>query len=173
MKPLISDDPTLHVYADAAYAVHKNGSRSHQGIYMTLGNHTGPIYCQSSKQKLVATSICEAELMCLCEATKSGYAKARLLHELGAIKTPSFILHEDNEAAIIIAHAGEGFTVKAKHFRIRHDYLKEMISDGTITVQHCETKNMTADYLTKGMVNELFLKHSNTAMGLLHVRSNP
>jgi hypothetical protein len=161
-------DPSIHVYCDASYANHPQDSKSHGGVYVTLGAHTGPIYVRSSKIKAVCTSICEAELFQLVEGVRKTYNVAKLLHELGAIDSLHFTVHEDNEATIIIGSAGEGRTPNSKHFRVRFDFLKDLIADGTIKIVHCPTEEMTADYLTKGMVGELYVKLTTAAMGLNH-----
>jgi hypothetical protein len=88
------------------------------------------------------------------------------LEEIGAINSLQFVVHEDNQAAIIISYAGEGRTSKAKAFRVRHDFLKQMLEEGTIIIKHCSTNDMIADYLTKGMVGETFVRLATIAMGL-------
>ena len=159
-------DPTVNLYVDAAFAVHPQDSTSHGGIYITLGNNTGPVYVRSSKIKAVCLSICEAELWRLVDGVKIAYPIAKLLEELQAIKSLSFVIQEDNEAAIIISHAGEGRTGKSKAFRVRYDFLRQLLKEGTITIRHCKTENMIADYLTKGMVENIFERLTTIAMGL-------
>jgi hypothetical protein len=160
-----TDDPTINLYVDAAFAVHPQDSTCHGGIYITLGDHSGPIYVRSSKIKLVCTSICEAELYKIVDGVKQTYPLAKLLNEIGAIPSLQFIVHEDNEASIIISYAGEGRTTKAKSFRVRYDFLKQLLEDGTIIIKHCKTADMIADYLTKGMVGETFTRLTTIAMG--------
>ena len=75
-------------------------------------------------------------------------------------------MHEDNEAAIIISYAGEGRTTKAKSFRVRYDFLKQLLEEGTINIKHCSTQDMVADYLTKRRVGETFIRLTTTAMDL-------
>lgn len=159
-----TEDPSLNLYVDAAFAVHPRDSRSHGGIYITLGNHTGPIYVRSSKVKAVCTSICEAELWKLVEGVQQCYPVAKLLTELGAIEKLHFTVHEDNEATIIVSYAGEGRTTGSKHFRVRHHFLKELIDDGTIIIKHCRSEDMVPDYLTKGMVGEPYVRLTTKAM---------
>ena len=138
---------------------------SHGGIYITLGNHTGPIYVRSSKIKAVCTSICEAELWKVVDGVQKAYPIAKLLAALKVIEKLEFTVNEDNVAAIIISYVGEGRTSKSKHFRVRFDYLKQLLKDGTITMRHCRTQDMIADYLTKGMVGETFTRLTTIAMG--------
>ena len=90
---------------------------------------------------------------------------AKLLAELKVIEKLEFTVNEDNVAAIIISYAGAGRTSKSKHFHVRFDYLKQLLEDGTITMRHCRTQDMIADYLTKGMVGETFTRLTTIAMG--------
>ena len=60
----------LNVYVDAAYAVHPD-SKSHTGIYVTLGTNGGPILVKSYKQRMVTTSSTEAELLALVDGVKN------------------------------------------------------------------------------------------------------
>ena len=91
--------------------------------------------------------------------------KAKLLAELKVIDKLEFTVNEDNVAAIIISYAGEGRTSKSKHFRVRHHFLKQLLEEGTITMRHCRTADMIADYLTKGMVGECYTRLTSIAMG--------
>ena len=138
-------------------------------IYITLGKHTGPLYVRSGKIKSVSTSICEAELIKLVDGVKKTYNVAKLLDEVGAIDKLHFVVHEDNQATILISKAGEGRTPNSKHFRVRFDFIKDLVKDGTIIIKHCPTEEMVADYLTKGMVGELY--DTTTAMGLDHLNA--
>ena len=101
----------------------------------------------------------------MVDGVKQTYPLAKLLNEIGAIPSLQFIVHEDNEASIIISYAGEGRTTKAKSFRVRYDFLKQLLEDGTIIIKHCKTADMIADYLTKGMVGETFTRLTTVAMG--------
>ena len=160
-----ASDPTLNLYVDASFAVHPRDSLSHGGIYITLGTHSGPIYVRSSKIKAVCTSICEAELWKVVNGVQKAYSIAKLLFELRATDKLEFAVNEDNEASIIISYAGEGRTAKSKHFRVRHHYLKQLLEEGIIVMRHCKSANMIADYLTKGMVGDIFTRLTNIAMG--------
>jgi hypothetical protein len=59
---------------------------------------------------------------------------------------------EDNESAIHMVNNGEGVGGKAKHFRVRYHFVTELINGGMAEIKHCDTKDMIADYLTKGMI---------------------
>jgi hypothetical protein len=57
-------DMKVFAYMDAAFAVHGNRV-SHSGIHFTLGKYGNTVLCKSLKQKTVATSSTEAELICI------------------------------------------------------------------------------------------------------------
>lgn len=152
----------LNVYVDASYAEHVD-SRSHTGIFITLGKNSGPLLVKSKKQKMVTSSSTEAELLALTEATKLSMFLSRLLAELG-YGGPTLI-HQDNTSCIRIAEVGEGLGgSKAKHFRVRYHYLREMMLEGVIQLQYLETANMVADFLTKPMIGKEFQRQVLRAM---------
>ena len=99
------------------------------------------------------------------DGVQKAYPIAKLLFELRATDKLEFVVNEDNEASIIISYAGEGRTAKSKHFRVRHHYLKQLLEEGIIVMRHCKSANMIADYLTKGMVGDIFTRLTNIAMG--------
>ena len=160
-----TDDPTPNLYVDASFAPHSRDSKSHGGIYVTLGQHNGPIYIRSGKIKLVCMSICEAELYKIVDGVQHIYSVAKFLEEVGAIPILQFIVNEDNTASIIISWAGENRSTRSKSFRVRHHFLKQLLEDGTMVIKHCPSEDMIADYLPKGMVGEPFVRLTTIAMG--------
>jgi hypothetical protein len=151
----------LNVYVDAAYAVHPD-SKSHTGIYVTLGKNGGPILVKSYKQRMVTTSSTEAELLALVDGVKKSLPLLKILGDIG------FKAHmkvwQDNQSTIQIANKGEGFGTKAKHFRVRHDFLKDLIKEATISLEYCNSQDMLADYLTKPMAGTDFHRQVSRAM---------
>ena len=71
---------------------------------------------------------------------------------------------EDNTSTIHIANRGEGHNGKSKHFRVRHHFVKDLIENATITIKHCDSNNMIADFLTKPMIGQEFRRQVNRAM---------
>ena len=92
------------------------------------------------------------------------YSISKFFNELKAIPTLQFTVNEDNTAAIIISWAGENRTTKSKSFRVRHHFLKQLLEEGTMIIKHCPTDQMIADYLTKGMVGEPFVRLTTVAV---------
>lgn len=158
-----ADSPQVNVHIDAAYAVHED-SKSHSGIYITLGNNGGPILVKSFKQKMVTNSSTEAELLALVDGIKKSLPLTKIMHELHLIDNPKATIWQDNLSTIAIAENGEGVNGKAKHFRVRYHFLKEMIEEASIEIKHCRSENMIADFLTKPMSGHLFKSQVDRAM---------
>jgi hypothetical protein len=151
----------LNVYVDAAYAVHPD-MKSHTGIFITLGKNGGPILVKSFKQRLVTTSSTEAELLALVDGVKRALPLLKILGEIGF--KPTMKVWQDNQSTIKIAQKGEGIGTKAKHFRVKHHFLKDLIKDATITLEYCPTEEMIADFLSKPMVGYEFRDQVARAM---------
>ncbi len=148
-----ADSTELNVYSDASYGEHNDG-RSHSGMFLSLGANGGPILIKSKKQSLVTQSSTEAEMLALVEAIKRALPVARLLVELGFNKRIAMTVHQDNLSTMHLANVGEGVGGKAKHFRVRYHFIKELIQEGVIDLKHCKTDDMIADIMTKPMVGK-------------------
>ena len=76
------------------------------------------------------------------------------------------LILEDNQGAIAIAQNPVQHD-RTKHIDIKFHFVRENIERGVIDVKYCETENMLADILTKGLsgpVHEKFCK----LLGLAH-----
>ena len=159
-----SENLQLHVYADAAFAVHKNG-KSHSGVIVCMGSSGGPILAKSKMQSLVSLSSTEAELFALVVGVQSATPIALILRELDVLKKEiPIIVHQDNQSAITIALGGEGFSGKSRHMRVRYQFICELVDSGEIKIVHCPTEYMRADLLTKVMGGNKFLNQSSSLL---------
>ena len=140
----------ITVYADASYAIHPDG-KSHTGIFISIGENGdgGPILTQSIKQKLVTLSSTEAELVALVDSLKRLQPIRRLLDELKLLLLKPAKVMQDNKSTITIGKAGEGYSGKSKHMRVRYHAIAEQVANGEIELLHCPTTKMLADILTK------------------------
>ncbi|EGD73741.1 hypothetical protein PTSG_13204 [Salpingoeca rosetta] len=70
----------------------------------------------------------------------------------------------DNQATIAI---GNDHVTKprTKHIRVRHHFVRELIADGTIVLQHCPGTQMVADALTKALDKQTFEQHLPRLVG--------
>ncbi len=144
-----SDRTEVNVYADAGYGDHVD-SKSQTGAFITIGNNGRPVICKSKKQSLVSST--EAEMCALTNAVKRAMPVARLLVELGLNDRIKINVFQDN--TIHLAKSGEGLGGKAKHFRVRFQFLKESREGGILNLEYCNTKTTIADMLTKPMIGK-------------------
>ena len=62
---------------------------------------------------------------------------------------------EDNQSCIAMAKNPQ-YHGKAKHIDIKHHFVREIVGDGSIKLEYCPSKEMIADFLTKGLLQEQF-----------------
>jgi hypothetical protein len=154
-----AENTNVTVYSDAGYGEHTDG-RSHSGLFITLGENGGPILTKSKKQTLVTLSSTEAEMLALTDAVRKALPVARLLVELGFNETEKIVAMQDNTSTMRLALVGEGLGGKAKHFRVRFHFLKELIEEGLLDIIYCSTDMMIADLFTKPMVGKERLRQT-------------
>jgi hypothetical protein len=157
-----SGDDHLNVFAwiDASYAVHAD-AKGHSGTIVSVGNAstTGGniIYVKSRKQKLVARSSTEAELIALHDGLPQVVWTRNLLEELG-YKQPEAEVFQDNKSTIFMAETGRGNHNRSKHIAVRFFYAKGLIDEKVVKVTHLSTHEMVADAFTKALPKRQFLK---------------
>ena len=116
----------IAAYVDASYAVHHD-LKSHTGVVLTLGK--GAVYVGSSKQKIVAKSSTEAELIALSDAhgeilwTRSFLNEVLMNNRTGK---PA-IIYEDNMSTIAILKSRKTFTQRTKYINIRYFFIRDCI----------------------------------------------
>jgi hypothetical protein len=160
MRLFVGDDRTLCLYVDASYGVHDKG-QSHTGSVLKYGQAT--IQVKSSKQKIVAKSSCEAELIgATDEAGQLLHTAEFLLHQ-GYEEEPGTLL-QDNQAAMRLEENGKGSSNRTKHISIRTFWLKDQVKLGRLKIVYCNTKDMLADVLTKPLQGEQFYKFRKQLM---------
>ena len=113
----------------------------------------GPVSWKSRKQSTVALSTAEAEYVALSTAVQECMWMQRLLSELGNPPDGPTTILEDNQSSIAMAKNPHG---RAKHIDIKHHFIRDQVSIGSIELQYCPTNEMLADVLTKGLAHEKF-----------------
>jgi hypothetical protein len=154
----LQPDPMSNVhmesFVDASYACHPD-AKGHTGIYVAIGR--GPIFVRSSKQKLVAKSSTEAELIALSEATSQViWCREFLLaqgYDLGPAK-----IYQDNKSTIQLAEKGKSTSERTKHINVRFFFVHDRMESGEIELEYMPTEDMVADILTKPLQGAQFEK---------------
>jgi len=87
--------------------------------------------------------------MALSDSSKEGVHLRSFLQEvLGQLKTT--ITYNDNQEAGQLTRNAV-FHKRTKHVDIRHNFIRELVEEGTISVSYIPTTEMPADILTKGL----------------------
>ena len=153
----------LYWYVDASFGVH-NDMKSHTGGTFTMGK--GSVYSTSSTQKLVARSSTEAELIGVHDVLPQMLWTLRFLQGQG-FKVNGTILYQDNKSAILLEKNGQASSSRrTRHIKLRYYFVKEHVDDGTIRIEYCPTKEMSADYFTKPLQGSLFYTQRDEVMNI-------
>ena len=154
---------SLRTYVDAAYAVHAD-MRSHTGGLTSLGK--GVIHTKSSKQKSNSKSSTEAELIGASDFIPWTLWLKRFLESQGYTMSRT-IFYQDNESAIKMEKNGmKSCGEKSRHIKIRYFFIKDILENEDISLEHCRTEVMLADFLTKPLQGSLFRRMRDIIMGI-------
>ena len=129
-------------YCDSDLASDIDTSKSTSRTMFFLG---GCLVCwQSTKQKVVALSSCEAEYIAAASAA------TQALGELRGSSVDVVVLKVDSRSALALAK-NPVFHGRSKHIRIKYHFIRDCLEDGSIKAEHIPTTNQLADILTKSL----------------------
>ena len=156
-------DVNLSVYADADYAKEDAARRSVSGGAVLCGG--SPVARFSRTQKSVTLSTTEAEYVAMGDGVK----EALFVHGVLEFLSPGKKLRgirvlEDNEGAIALAENPISSS-NSKHIDVRHHFLRELVENEKITVEHVSSEDQHADSLTKALPSVAFIAHRNFLLG--------
>ena len=158
----------LRTWVDASFAVHPD-MRSHTGAASSLGR--GAFMCRSSKQKLNTKSSTESELVGASDFLPNTVWIKNFLQGQG-FNVETNILEQDNESAIKLEKNGRASAGKrSRHMNIRYFFVKDQLAQERITVRHCPTLAMLADFFTKPLQGALFRRFRDVVLGYKHIDS--
>ena len=126
---------------------------------MIIGD-AGPVYVKSSKQKIVTKSTTESELVALSDSGSHGFHLRNFLIGQGYKVKPVRLL-QDNMSTIALIGRGGPASERSRHIDIRYFWLSERVKSKEATVEHCSTKVMWANLLTKPLQGQQFIYEQN------------
>lgn len=151
----------LECFSDADHAGDSSTGHSTTGVVCNFGG--GVITWLSQKQSSVAISSTEAEIVAASEACREIVWLKRLLEEITTLKSVP-VLKIDNEATTRLAENPENHR-RTKHIKIRHFFIRELVAEGQVKVNHVPAEFQLADCMTKPL-HKPRLKTLWQAMGL-------
>ena len=76
------------------------------------------------------------------------------------------IVYQDNKSAILLENNGMASSSKrTKHINVRYFFITDRINKGELEVVHCPTKEMLADFHTKPLQGQAFIKFRDIILG--------
>jgi hypothetical protein len=127
-------------FIDSSFGVHPDG-KGHTGTIITVG--TGAVYCKSGKQKLVAKSSTEAELIGLSDSLSQVLWTRNFLMSQGHLMQPATIA-QDNKSTIALAEKGRSTSGRTRHVSIRYFFVKDRIDSREIEIKYVPSESMIA-----------------------------
>jgi hypothetical protein len=143
--------------------------RSHTGGVISFGR--GGIICKSKKQKINTKSSTEAELVGASDYLPHAlYVKMFMEAQGYPIHKSTF--YQDNESAIKMETNGKASCgQRSRHIDIRYFFITDHSKRNDISIVHCPTSQMLADFFTKPLQGSLFRKFRAVLLGLEHISS--
>ena len=108
----------------------------------------------------------ESEFIALAAAGKEAEWLRNLLLDIKLWPQPmsSISLYCDSEATLSRAY-NKVYNGKSRHISLRHEYVKQLITDGVISIVYVRSNKNLVDPLTKGLARDL-VKDTSSGMGL-------
>eukprot|EP00253_Pinus_taeda_P033335 PITA_33335 len=116
---------------------------------------SGAISWASKKQPIVALSAAEVEYVAATTATCQAVWMRRMLRSLGQEQAKATMIFCDNSSAIALSK-NSVFHKRMKHIDTRFHYIRELVRNGEIVLEHCRTQEQVADILTKPLDQKSF-----------------
>jgi hypothetical protein len=160
----------LEGFADASWIDISQDHTSTSGYVYTLAG--GAISWKSKKQTCIADSTMVAEFIALETASKEAEWLKDLIHNipLWSKPIPPIAIHCDSQSALAKAYS-DVYNGKSRHIGRRHSSVRQLITDGIISIDYVRSNKNLADPLTKPLTRMLFDKTSK-GMGLCPINSN-
>ena len=77
------------------------------------------------------------------------------------------IINQDNTSTIRLAENGKYSSGKrTRHFDIKYFYITDLINRNEVSIKHCSSNEMLADYHTKPLIGEKFVIMRNKIMNI-------
>ena len=133
----------------------------------------GTVHCKASKQRLTVKSSTEAKLVGMSNYMPYTLWIRHFLETQG-YPLERNIVFQDNKSAILMETNGRNScTGNSHHIHIRYFFVKDRIEKKEITIMHCNTELMLADFFTKTIQGALFKTFCDIIMGRVPIELPP
>ncbi|GJU37252.1 zinc finger, CCHC-type containing protein [Tanacetum coccineum] len=151
-------------YTDASWISNTEDNSSTSGWVFLLSG--GAISWASKKQTCITSSIMESEFVALAAAGKEAEWLKNLLLEIPLWSKPiaPISIRCDNAATLAKAYS-QMYNRKSKHLGVRHSMIRELSTNGVISIEFVRSQQNLAYHLTKGLARDLVINYAE-GMGL-------
>jgi hypothetical protein len=127
------------------------------GYIFFLGE--GAVAWNSKKQRIISTSITEAEYIASGYRARQAVWIRRFINELDLDELLGpLLIFGDNKSGLKLVRNAE-FHDRTKYIDIQHHYVRELVADRYITVDWVPTKDMLTDRFTKTLKKDTFIEY--------------
>eukprot|EP00253_Pinus_taeda_P018807 PITA_18807 len=140
-------------YIDSDWAGSVDDRKSTSGYVFHMGS--GAISWASKKKPVVFLSTAEAEYVAATAAACQAMWLRRVLRDLCHEQENGTTIYCDNSSAITLSK-NSAFHKRTKHIDTRFHFIRELVNNGEIVLQHCRTEDQLADILTKPLTKKSF-----------------
>ncbi|XP_077222219.1 uncharacterized protein LOC143856067 [Tasmannia lanceolata] len=143
----------LEGFSDADWNTLSEDSKATTGYVFTIGS--GAVFWRSKKQTIIAQSTMESELIALTSACEDASWLRNFLSDIPIWErpVPAVLIHCDSTAAIGRVH-NKYYNGKSRQIRRKHSSVRELISNGSVTIDFVRSGDNLADPLTKALSRE-------------------
>ncbi|KAL6320997.1 hypothetical protein AAG906_010806 [Vitis piasezkii] len=151
-------------YSDASRISSVGDNLSTTGWVFTLGG--GAVSWGSKKQTCISHSTMEAEFIALAATGKEAEWLRDLMMDIPftANNVSTVSIHCDSQATLARAYNGV-YNGKSRHISIRHEYVRQLIQYGIISISFVRSSGNLADPFTKPLTRDL-VRITSRGMGL-------
>jgi hypothetical protein len=142
-------------FADTSHAS-EDDMKSVTGYVFLAGG--GAVTWKSKKQTIIALSTTEAEYIALSEAGREAVWLRNLYGELGFAQQSATTINGDNNGSVVLTRNPQ-FHQRSKHIALRYHWVRDLVTDGILHIQHCRDPENTADVLTKALPKPKHQRH--------------
>ncbi|GKB17557.1 zinc finger, CCHC-type containing protein, partial [Tanacetum coccineum] len=152
-----TSNPVLEGYTDASRISNSEDNLSTSGWVFLLGG--GAISWASKKQTCITGSTMESEFMALAAASKEAEWLENLLLEIPLWSKPiaPISIRCDSVATLAKAYI-QMYNGMSRHLGIRHSMIRELITNGVISIEFVRSQQNLFDHLTKELARDLVIK---------------
>ena len=164
----VNSEWRLWMSVDASFNHHWD-CKGHSG-FLIYGSVTGnaAVLIKSFKQKSLADSSTEAELIALHDGVKHLGWISKIYAELGYVSEQKIEIQQDNKACILLSSENPvNFKGRSKFIDRKYFSVYEYVKSGEVELVFTGTDDMISDFLTKALNGSKYRKFKVMIMGVV------